>query len=111
LIKCGVLEHLIISKILRKKYPKIFEGALSKTHVELLGNCRYELEEFELQLGRYYEFSKDEPLGEELEDALNVFREINAVIKDLINCKSERTQVAKELSQEVEFDGKVYSLV
>jgi hypothetical protein len=55
---------------------------LLKIFINFLGNCRFELEEFDLHKGRYFQFLKGpgQVLSEDEQDALSVFQEINKTL-------------------------------
>jgi hypothetical protein len=73
LIKNGILSHLLISKILNKKYPNIIKTLLTndadlvlqKAYITFIAMARYELEEFDLEKGRYYTNFNSPDLSEE----------------------------------------------
>ena len=78
LIKHGILSHMLISKILNKKYSTILSNLLADDRIDqvlktisivFMANCRYELEDFDLHKGRYFNFYEEE-LDDVAEDAL-----------------------------------------
>lgn len=85
-VEAGLLEHIIISKILHKKYTRLFskleiDNELSKVYIKFLGAARVQLEEFDLEKGRVYRFIDGETLTDQ--DALLVFSEVNAIFDQL----------------------------
>ena len=77
LVKCGIIEHMLITRILVKKYPKMFfvDNQLGPHWLAFLGNSRYQLEEFEIEKGRVYRFEETQ-LTEDDQEALSMFTEV-----------------------------------
>lgn len=81
LVQIGILEQLLIGKILLKKYERLFSKLLESTdsqraplvsaYVCFLCHSRHQLEEFEIEKGRVYRFG--DSLSVEDRDALTVF--------------------------------------
>ena len=88
-----MLEHLIISKILHKKYTRLFaeltdNNELSQVYLKFIGAARVQLEEFDLEKGRVYRFTDGDTLTNQ--DALLVFSEVNSNFDKLIDHKLQK---------------------
>ena len=90
------------------------DSVLQKAYITFIAMARYELEEFDLEKGRYYTNFNSPDLSEENQDAKNVFTEVVSAIKLIFPIRNNISQeslkhIANELCAPV---GEIsYSLV
>lgn len=85
------------------------DQALAHEYVTFLGNCRYQLEEFEVEKGRIFKYGRDD-LTEEEKDSITIFKSINSNASALLAATHWKRQAATELSKAISEDSR-YSLV
>ena len=124
LVEVGILEHILIYQIILKKYNNLFgkiiaepdshHSILVSGYISFLGNCRHQLEEFEIENGRVYRFN--DALSVEDKDALGVFGHVNQCYEQMVGFKAKDNMLVKRAADEVAMQvttekGQNYSLV